>query len=51
MSGEDVVIVQDDEEILKLIDGIVKKIDVQPLQVLVEAVILSVESTRTSIWG
>jgi type IV pilus secretin PilQ/predicted competence protein len=42
MSGGDAVIVQDYESILKTIDGIVAELDVQPTQVLIEAVIIEV---------
>jgi type II secretory pathway component GspD/PulD (secretin) len=46
MAGGDVVVIQDDEEVLRTIDTIVLQLDVQPLQVLVEAVIMSVELDR-----
>ncbi len=42
MSGGDVLIVQDYEQVLKALDKIVAQIDVQPIQVLIEAVILQV---------
>jgi general secretion pathway protein D len=51
MAGGDVVIVRDYFANLKAIDEIVKKLDVQPSQVLVEAVIMSVELTETSQLG
>ncbi|MCD4728415.1 MAG: hypothetical protein K8R46_12180, partial [Pirellulales bacterium] len=43
MAGGDVVIVQDYENVLKAIDRVVAQIDVQPVQVLIEAVIVSVK--------
>ncbi|HMB07617.1 MAG TPA: LysM peptidoglycan-binding domain-containing protein [Isosphaeraceae bacterium] len=41
------IVVQDLEENLRTIDDIIKKLDVQPLQVLIEAVIISVELDRS----
>jgi len=43
MAGGDVLIVQDYEQVLKALDKVVAQIDVQPIQVLIEAVILQVE--------
>lgn len=43
MAGGDVVIVQDYKNVLKAIDRVVAQIDVQPVQVLIEAVIVSVK--------
>ena len=51
MAGGDVVIVRDYFANLKAIDEIVTKLDVQPTQVLVEAVIVSVELTNTTQLG
>lgn len=42
LAGAEVVVVQDDKTTLKIIDDIVFKLDVQPVQVLIEAVILNV---------
>ena len=46
MSGGDVLVVRDYENHLRTVDEIVAKLDVQPEQVLVEAVIVSGELTR-----
>lgn len=46
MAGGDVVIVQDYENVLKAIDRVIAQIDVQPLQVLIEAVIVSVKLNK-----
>ncbi|CAN5816305.1 hypothetical protein BH23PLA1_BH23PLA1_01000 [soil metagenome] len=43
LAGADSVIVRDFEENLRIIDEIVAHLDVQPLQVVIEAVVLSVE--------
>ncbi len=43
MADSDVLIIQDYESNLKIIDQIVKRIDVRPVQVLIEAVIISVD--------
>ena len=42
MAGGDVVVVQDYEPALEVIDDIVARLDVQPVQVLIEAVIMNV---------
>lgn len=42
MAGGDIIIVQDYENVLKSIDRVIAQIDVQPIQVLIEAVIVSV---------
>ena len=42
LAGGDIVIVQDYEHVLKTVDRVIAQIDVQPLQVLIEAVIVSV---------
>lgn len=41
--GNDVLIVQDHERILKRVDRVIEQIDVQPVQVLIEAVIVAVK--------
>ncbi len=41
--GNDVLIVQDHERILKRVDRVIEQIDVRPVQVLIEAVIVSVK--------
>jgi general secretion pathway protein D len=43
MAGGEMVIVQDYEDILKQVDKLVAQIDVQPAQVMIEAVILGVQ--------
>ncbi len=43
MAGGDVMIVRDQEPILRMIDTIVAQVDVQPAEVLIEAEIISVE--------
>lgn len=42
MAGGEIVIVQDYEHVLKTVDHVIAQIDVQPIQVLIEAVIVSV---------
>ena len=51
LAGGDVVIVRDYETKLRAVDEIVARLDVQPVQVLVEAVIVSVELTRGQEFG
>ena len=46
LAGGDIVIVQDYEEILRTIDRVVAQIDVQPQQVLIEAVVLQLQLTK-----
>lgn len=46
MAGGDFVVVQDTEQNLVMIDRLIAQLDVQPVQVLIEAVIMTV--TRTS---
>ena len=46
MSDSDLLIVQDYESNLKIIDQIVQRIDRRPFQVLIEAVIISVDLER-----
>ena len=46
MAGGDVLVVRDYEVNLKAVDSIVTQMDIQPVQVLVEAVIISVELRR-----
>jgi type IV pilus secretin PilQ/predicted competence protein len=43
MAGGEIVVVQDYEQVLKTVDRVVAQIDVQPIQVLIEAVILQVK--------
>ena len=43
MAGGEILIVQDYEDVLKQVDRVIAQIDVQPAQVMIEAVILSVE--------
>ncbi|QEH35850.1 Type II secretion system protein D precursor [Aquisphaera giovannonii] len=51
MSGNDVLVIQDYESNLKIIDQIVARLDVQPVQVLIEAVIISVELDKEQQLG
>ncbi|MDB5336883.1 MAG: xpsD [Planctomycetaceae bacterium] len=46
MAGGDFVVIQDTEAVLQTIDRLISQLDVQPIQVLIEAVIMTV--TRTS---
>jgi type II secretory pathway component GspD/PulD (secretin) len=43
MAGGDVLVVQDHERVLKAADRVVAQLDVQPIQVLIEAIIVSVK--------
>ena len=43
MAGGDVLVVQDHERVLKTVDRVVARLDVQPIQVLIEAIIVSVK--------
>jgi general secretion pathway protein D len=43
MAGGEIVVVQDYEHVLKMTDRVVAELDVQPIQVLIEAVIVSVK--------
>lgn len=45
-ADHDIVVVQDNEEVLKILDRIVAEVDVQPKQVLIEAVIVRVDSAK-----
>jgi type IV pilus secretin PilQ/predicted competence protein len=47
----DVLVIQDYESNLKIIDQIVERVDVQPVQVLIEAVIISVELQKVKELG
>ena len=47
----DHLVIQDYESNLKIVDQIIKKLDVQPIQVLIEAVIISVELDRNKQLG
>jgi type II secretory pathway component GspD/PulD (secretin) len=51
MAGSDVLVIQDYESNLKIVDQIVQRLDVQPLQVLIEAVIISVELDKDKELG
>jgi type IV pilus secretin PilQ/predicted competence protein len=51
LSGEDVMIIQDYEENLALIDTMVQRLDVMPVQVLLEAIIVRVDLNRTQSLG
>jgi general secretion pathway protein D len=46
LAGGDIMLVQDHEEVLHRIDRLVAEIDVQPIQVLIEAVIVEVELNK-----
>ena len=51
MAGSDVLVIQDYESNLKIIDQIIERLDVQPVQVLIEAVIISVELDKDKQLG
>ena len=51
MSDSDLLIIQDYESNLKIIDQIIERIDKRPFQVLIEAVIISVDLERTRQLG
>ncbi|MGC8639340.1 MAG: hypothetical protein ACP5XB_05610 [Isosphaeraceae bacterium] len=51
LSGQDVLVIQDYESNLKIIDQIVEKIDVPPVQVLIEAVIIQVTLNKDKQLG
>jgi type IV pilus secretin PilQ/predicted competence protein len=51
LSGEDVVVVQDYPENLQVVDGMIAKLDVMPVQVLIEAVIVRVDLERSQLLG
>ena len=51
MSDSDLLIVQDYESNLKIIDQIVKRVDTRPVQVLIEAVIISVDHEHSKQLG
>ena len=51
LSGQDVLVIQDYESNLKIIDQIIQKIDVAPIQVLIEAVIIQVELDKDTQLG
>ncbi len=46
LSGGDVVVVQDIEQNVLLVDDLIRRLDIKPIQVLIEAVIISVELDR-----
>jgi type IV pilus secretin PilQ/predicted competence protein len=51
LSSQDVLVVQDYEWVLKNVDRVVDDLDVQPVQVLIEAVILNVKLNRNCQLG
>ena len=51
LSGDDVVIVQDYPEYLSIVDDMIARLDVMPVQVLIEAVIIRVQLNRTQQLG
>ena len=51
MSDSDLLIIQDYESNLKIIDQIIKRVDTRPVQVLIEAVIISVDLERARQLG
>lgn len=51
LCGREIIIVQDTEEVLRRIDEIVAQVDVQPIQVLLEAVIVQVTLTKNCDLG
>ena len=46
MAGGEIVVIQDYKEVLVMIDRVIAQIDVQPTQVLIEAVIVSVKLNK-----
>ncbi len=46
MAGGDALVVQDHERILKAVDRVVAQLDVRPIQVLIEAIIVSVKRDK-----
>lgn len=50
-SDHDTLVIQDYETNIKVIDQIIQRLDVQPVQVLIEAVIISVELTKDTQLG
>ena len=51
LSGEDVIVVQDYPENLAIVDEMIAKLDVMPVQVVIEAVIIRVDLNRTQQLG
>lgn len=51
MAGGDFVVVQDYESVLKTVDRLIAQLDVQPVQVLIEAVIMTVTRTNSQDLG
>ena len=51
LAGGDIVIVQDYEDVLKKVDRVIAELDVQPIQVLIEAVIVSVKLDKNTDLG
>lgn len=51
LAGGDIAIVQDYEDVLKKVDRVIAELDVQPIQVLIEAVIVSVKLDKNTELG
>ena len=51
LAGGDVVVIQDRESVLQCVDQLIAQLDVPPLQVLIEAVIVSVELDKNREFG
>lgn len=51
MAGGEIVVVQDYERVLKTVDRVIAQIDVQPIQVLIEAVIVQVTLKKSMELG
>jgi general secretion pathway protein D len=51
MAGGEVLLVQDYEQVLKKVDRLVAELDVQPIQVLIEAVIVQVTLSKSTELG
>ena len=50
MAGGEIIILQDYEEVLQRVDRIIAQLDVQPIQVLIEAVIVQVKLEKDGTW-
>ena len=51
MAGGDFIVIQDSEPVLQTIDRLIAQLDVQPVQVLIEAVIMTVTRTNSQDLG
>jgi type IV pilus secretin PilQ/predicted competence protein len=51
IAGGDMIIVQDYPENLMIVDDMIAKLDVMPVQVLIEAIIIRVDLTKTQMLG